>query len=193
MSPEAAVVFGAVIGTIGAVIGGILSFVGSLVVNERSQAAERKRLEIQFAESVKKEQRDAAYQARRQRLQPALDLLSSFEQMIGAQLESSAVDALRDQGEKDFGQFEDAVWDKMKSETLTISPPAYATVIGEYLPKIRAIPLPDLVTELQYLIATATSMPSIPKMTSKQRGVFLERIRSARNTIDSESIRGDWP
>lgn len=193
MSPEAAALVGAVIGTTGAVIVATLSFVGSLVVNERSQAAERKRLEVQFAESVKKEQRDRASQARRQRLQPALDLLSSFEQILGAQLESSAVDALRDQGEKDFGPFDDAVWEKVKSEALTINPPAYATVIGEYLPKIRAIPLPDLVTELQYLIAIATSMPSIPKMTTEKRRVFLERIRSARNTIDSEIIRGDWP
>ena len=187
MSPEVAAL-------IGVGIGAVLSFVGSLVVNERSQAAERKRLEIQFAESVKKEQRDAAHQARRQRLQPALDLLSSFEQMVGAQLESSAVDAWRDQCEKDSGvQFEDDVWEKVKLETRTISPPAFTTVIGEYLPKIRAIPLPHLVTELQILIAVATSMPSIPKMTTKQEQAFLARIRSARDTIDSEIIRGDWP
>lgn len=187
MSPEAAAL-------VGVGIGAVLSFVGSLVVNERSQAAERKRLEIQFAESVKKEQRDAAHQARRQRLQPALDLLSSFEQMVGARLESSAVDAWRDQWEKDLGvQFEDDMWDKLKLETRTISAPAFTTVIGEYLPKIRAIPLPDLVTELQILIAVATSMPSIPKMTTKQERAFLARIRSARDTIDSEMIRGDWP
>ena len=117
MSPEAAALAG-----VG--IGAILSFASALIVNERGQAGERNRLEIQFAESVKKEQRDLAHQARRQRLQPALDLLSSFEQMVGAQLESSAVDALREQWEKDVGNIEDAVWEKTKSETQTIAPPS---------------------------------------------------------------------
>lgn len=180
-----------------------MSGVVAFVVNERSQAredsrvarmqtAERERLQIQFAESAKKEQRDAARQARRDRLQPAVEMLVTLEEMVGVQIEASAWDALKPQIEKNFGPIDGGDWTTLKSGLIKAQSPSFVKVIGTYFPKVVSIPAADLATELRFLIATVATN-RIPRMSAEQRNEFLARIRATRDLIDAEIVRGEWP
>jgi hypothetical protein len=186
VSPEAAAL-------VGVGIGAILSLIGSLVVNERSQTAERKRLEMQFAESVQKEQRDAARKARSESLQPALDFLTALEQAIGSYIESIAVDDIKARAEKDFGPISDEAWETTRSQMRTMNAPSPSTILAEFYPKIMGIQIPDLEADLKYLLLTAVTRPAISGMDATQRNDLLAKMRNLGSRVNAEIIRGDWP
>lgn len=178
-----------------------MSGVITFAVNERSrsaedkrsarvQTAERERLEMQFAESATKEQRDAARQARRERLKPAIDMLDAVERVFASDTESSIADQLRPAIVGQIGQMDDEGWRKYKRETLKINPGLTAKLMGENIPRMATVPIPRLSDSLRQLLLDAWSLS---QMTIEQKGHLLERMKAARDIIDSEIVRGDWP